>query len=78
MGVKEILAACQRLNLLSHESRSTSAAASSVAHHRDRNSASTRLDVALEVENLLPRAQHELAVFDRNGKGRAKQCCLQV
>ena len=36
------------------------------------------LDVAFQVKDLLPGAEHDLPALDRNGEGRAKQRSLQV
>jgi len=51
---------------------------SRVPHHRDRNRAPARFDVALEMKNLLPRAQQKLTILDGDGEGRTQHRCLQV
>jgi len=54
------------------------AAESSFAHHGDRDRSLARFNVALDVKNLLPGAQHELAVHNWNCQRRPQHRGLQV
>ena len=49
-----------------------------VTNHCDYNCSLASADIALQVENLPPRAQFQLALGDRHGQGRAEQCRLQM